>query len=87
VLDLSYPGVDGLTLGRLGTHQIGQLMSAVDQMSGQCCEKLEKTVFMWSETKTHEEAPVIGNVADTMVEPRTPQHTTGRSPPRRPDVV
>src|SRR5665647_2414712 len=71
----------------LDTQKIGQLTCAVDQIPGQRCEKVEETVFLRSETKTHGEAPVIGNMATPMVDPRTPLHTNGCSPPRRPGVI
>jgi len=69
------------------TQQIGQLMSAIDEIPGQRREKVKEAIFLRSETKTHGEAPVIGDVADSMVEPQMPHHPNGCSSQRRLAVV
>jgi len=44
MLDGSYSVVDGLALGVLGTHQICQLVSAIDEVVCKRCEQLKETV-------------------------------------------
>jgi len=44
----------------LDGQQVGQLMSAADQMPGQRCKELEETIFLRSKTKPTVRLPESG---------------------------